>query len=261
MGVVKLCDLMGTRYVINALSGAQRIALNTAASNGNTVDLAGCKFGPEGVHVLSEYYEIVDFQNSEDEYLDFIIKNNCMRSLEQIEEYEKVNLRNVTSIDTYMSLAQSLPQGAKIEPEVSLSRLHDKVTLVLLIMTRPDIDFDIRKCGTDIYDYVRDAWLLNAQHHSKYYELIPPDTVVREEDEAGYFGCPSYGFQREHSFIRNRLVLPWEFGNTKIISLDKGTGVEAEWRPVVEKCLDAFDQPSTTRQPGKVLRNLLTFRE
>lgn len=261
MEVIKFYERMGTRYIINALSGAQRSLFESLVGEDVVIDLAQCKLGPEGASILSEYYATLNFINSEDSYLDGILRSNCGRAKGTVSAYEKLFLRGVSSIDTFMGLVRTLPKHAKYCPDVSLSHILDKVTLILLIMSRPDIEFDIRDCASDIYDYVRDAWLLNAQHHDRYYELIPPDTVLREVDSDGYYGTRSYGFQREQSFIRNRTVLPWEFGNTRIITLEKDKPVSEEWRPVVEKCLDAFDQPYSARQPGKVLRNLLTFRE
>lgn len=261
MAVIKLCEALGTRYIINALTGAQIAFLDGKVGSGDVIDLAGCKMGPDSVMALSRYYDSIDFQNSEDGYLDYILKSNCTRAREPIVEYDEIDLTGVKDIDRYMELVQTLPTGVKYKPVVSLSKLLDKVTLILLIMSRPDIEFDIRHCASDIYDYVRDSWLLSAETHERYYELIPPDTVIRERNEDGMFGCGWYGFQREISFVRNRIVLPWEFGNTAIIQLDKNQTVASEWRPTVEKCLDAFDQPYVGRKPGKVLRNLLTFRE
>ncbi len=259
MGVIKLSDALGTRYVINALTGSLRSVFDSAVASGDSVDFQGCKFGPDAVMMLQEYYAILDMCNTTDSYLDGILKNNCERSRTEPEPYESLNLRDIKSIDTYMRLVEELPQGAKYKPEVSLSRILDKVTLILLIMTRPDVEFDIRSCSSDVYDYVRDAWLSNAEHHDKYYELIPPDTVLHLPDADGYFGSQTYGYQREASFIRNRIVLPWEFGNTKIITLG-GNGVSNEWRLVVEKCLDAFQSSYAEKRSGRVLRNLLTFR-
>lgn len=261
MAVIKMAEALGTKYIINALTGAQVAFLDAQVGTGNIIDLAGCKMGPDSVAALRRYYATIDFQNSDDEYLDFILKSNCARDREVLEEYEHLNLVNVRSLDYFLELVNSLPQGSKYMPDVNITQILDKVTLILLIMARPDIEFDIRSCASDIYDYIRDVWLTSAESHDKYYELIPPDTVVRERREDGTFGCGWYGYQREAMFIRNRVVLPWEFGNTYIIKLDASQQVSKEWRPVVEKCLDAFNQPYAMRKPGKVLRNLLTFRE
>ena len=260
MATIKLCEQMGTKYMINALSGAIRNVLDTCVGTDTVVDLADCKMGPEAANILMEYYSVIDFCNTSDDYLDYVVKNNCDRSRMVVGEYEPLDLRNIRSIDTYMDLVKTIPEGAKVCPIVSLSKLLDKVTLVMLIMSRPDVDFDIRSCASDIYDFVRDAWVSNAEHHDKYYELIPPDTVLRLPDKDGFFGSKGYGFQRESSFVRNRQVLPWEFGNTKIIELG-GSGVTDEWRPVVEKCLDSFETSYAERKPGKVLRNMLMFRD
>lgn len=259
MGTILLKEALGTKYVINALSGALRSILTQAQVNGDVVDLADCKLGPDCAVLLNSYYQTLDMVNSTDSRLDALLKSNIQRSRFEPEEYAQLEMRGVRSINVFMELVKTIPSGAKVKPIVSLSQLLDKVTLVLLIMSRPDVEFDIRGCASDIFDYVRDAWISTAEPHNAYYELIAPDVVLRYPDEDGYFGSQEYGFQRESSFIRNRTVLPYEFGNEKIVSMD-GTGVKPEWQLVVEKCLDAFDTSYTEKAPGKVLRNLLTFR-
>lgn len=261
MATVLLHDLMETRYIIDALAMRFRRSLDTALSEGSDVDLAECRFGPLCSSILNEYYGKLRFINSEDSYLNDLLANNVAYKTEPIEEYETLTLRGITEIDTYMQLVKDLPQGARYKVDCSLSSLADKATLVLLLMTRPDLELDIRQCASDIYDFVRDTWIAVAEHHSKYYELIAPDTVIVEEQENGYFGSPAYGYQKEQTFIKNRKVLPFEFGNTQIVTLDNSVQISNEWRTTAEKCISAFEHRRERRASGKVLRNLLTFRE
>ena len=261
MGTVFLKDMMETRYIINALSMRFRRCLESAIENGDTVDFAECKFGPECAYMLNKYYGKVQMCNSADAYLDGLLKNNTAYRTEVIEEYEPLVLEGITVIDNYFELYNTLPNGGKFKVQCSLGSLACKATLVLLILSRPDLILDIRQCGSDIYDFVRDAWLTVAEHHDRYYELMAPDTVIRESTDGEYFGADSYGYQKETTFIRNRKVVPYEFGNTQIVNPDGSHPVEEEWRPVAEKCLMAFQQTNTERRSGKVLRNLLTFRE
>lgn len=262
MATMLLCEKMGTKFIINALSMRFRRCLDEAATSGVEYDLAGCRFGPECADLLKDYYDRVNFCNTEDSYLDGLLKNNMDYKRNPPEEYELLTIRNMRSLDDYFDLAENLPQGGQFKVDCSLTSIADRSILVLLIMTRPDLELDIRQCSHDVFTYVRDSWLSVAEHHDKYYELIPPDVlVVEKQPDSDYYGRPSYGLQREQAFIRNRLVLPYEFGNSQIITLDQSIKVSQEWRLTVEKCIDAFEMANMSHKPGKVLRNILTFRE
>lgn len=262
MATVLLHEMMGTRFIINALSMRFRRCLEDSVAAGNELDLSGCKFGPECADLLKDYYDKLDFKNSEDEYLDSILKNNMEYKRNAPEEWEVLTIRNMKSLEEYMDLVKNLPQGAQFKVDCSLTSIADRSILTLLIMTRPDLELDIRQCSHDVFSFVRDTWLSVAEHHERYYELIPPDvTIVEKQPDSDYYGKLSYGFQREQTFIRNRLVLPYEFGNSQIIVLDQSVQVPKEWRLTVEKCIDTFEMVSISHKPGKVLRNILTFRE
>lgn len=260
--VVKLSDLMGTRFIINSLTQRFTNCMKSAEENGYTVDMCGCRFGPDCTSIMYNYYKTVDFCNSEDEYLDSVIKNNCTTARQQLEEYPKLDLKSVGSIKTFFDLVDSLDKDAKICPEVDLTSVQSKAILVMLIMARPDIEWDIRSCAADIFSFVRDLWISNAGHHTKYWELIAPNITMREEQESGLYGDRNYGFFKEREFIRLRQVLPVEFGTTNIIVLDEKTVVGDEWLDVVDKCINMFSiAEQSKRLPGKTVKDFLTFRE
>jgi hypothetical protein len=259
MSTISLVEAMNTRYIINSLLGRFVGILNNAAESGDTIDFAGAKLGPEAASILRNYTGTVDMINSTDEYLNSILLNNRER-LKQIEEYEVLDLTDTTTLQVYSDLVKSIPKGAKICPKVSLVRILDKATLILLILSRPDVEFDIRSCASDIYTYVRTYWLPNAKHHDKYYELIAPDTVVRDKTDKGSYGSAETGYLKEDAFIQSHVVVPYEFGNTPIIDFSRGK-VDEEWDDLVAACLNAFKSNNVAKESGKVLRNILTFRE
>ncbi len=263
MGRVLLSEKMNTRFIINALTGRLREVLDSIASTGDELDLAGCKFGPFSASLLQQYYDCVNFCNSGDTGLDAILKNNCERSRTELEEYEPLILTGTSDINTYLEKADTLVKGGKYAPIIRLDSPIDKATLVLLIMTRPDVEFDIRSCASDIFDFVRSVWLSSWQHHNAYYELVAPDIVVRRVDSSGYYGGADYSRQKETSFVRNRIVLPIEFGNEYIGHPTDGSEISDEWAPVIDKCIDVFTsmQRKEEKKQGKVLRNMLQFRE
>lgn len=259
MAVINLVEAMGTRYIINALVGSFVNILQSAGESGDTVDFAGAKLGPDAALRMMDFTASVNMINSTDPKLNAILQQNRERTFE-IEEYEILDLSNVKSIDTFMDLVTKIPRGARVTPKVNITHMLDKVTLILLIMARPDVEFDIRSCAYDIYSYVRNWWLPNAKSHDKYYELVAPDTVVITKDENKGFGTEDYGYMPEEVFIGNRVVLPYEFGNSPIIIVGR-SWVDEEWRGVVSACLDCFDNTNIEKKSGKVLRNLLQFRE
>lgn len=263
MAIVKLCDVIGTKYMINAINGLFRNTMDKLVGMDDVLDLADCRFGPKCEAILREYYSKIQMCNTEDEVLDKMLKNNCGPASEKVEDYEILDLSNTKSIDTALTLINSLPSSAKYTVNVNLSAPLDKITTILLIMARSDIEFDISRCATDIFDFVRESWLSSAKSHDSYYELNAPHVQLVKRNKDGKFGDDSYGYMSEDIFIRRRIVVPAEFGNSQIIVLDENIEVDEEWMPVVEKCMNTVDMltASENRVPGKTLKNYLTFRE
>ena len=260
MDTIKLYEAMGTKYIINVLDGRLEGVLNKCVAEGKVLDLADCKFGPRSVGVLNRYYGKIHMVNSTDKKLDELLSYNYQTVTEELEEYEILDITNTKDPSVFIELTKTLPTG-KYKPVLNHSNLRDRATMVLLILARPDCEFDIREYASDIFDFVRDVWVTNAGHHEKYYELHAPDVAVVTVDDNNYYADEFYTPHKEESYINNKQVLPFEFGNSQIVKLD-GSGVPDEWKPVVEKCLKIFETPvKPKRKKGKVIKNYLTFRE
>ena len=261
MSVVLLKEAMNTRYIINSLNGAFRNICNSCEEQGDTLDLADCKFGPECASILRDYCGKFEIINSTDTKLNEILANNAMVVGQATIAYEPFSIdRNVT-IDWVIARIQDLPQGAQYTVNISLTETKCKAALVLLIMARPDIEWDIRQCASDVYDFVRESWLVNAESHDCYYELVAPHTISRKVNNPSerLFGAVDYGFMSEREFVSRRTVLPYEFGNSQIVRL--GEKILEEWRSTAEKCINVFDNASTEKRiRGNTTRNFLTFR-
>lgn len=262
MAVVKLSELMGTRYIINTLRLQFSNAIETAIANGSTVDLSGCRFGPDCASDLRKYYDKVDFINTEDSMLNAMLQNNCSASRQVLPDYTELDLTKVDGLNTYLTLVNTIPENAQIVPKLALSDIKARATLILLIMSRPDVDFDINHCATDIFDFVRDMWIIKAQHHESYYELVAPNICVRNQNAEGLYGHDSYGFMPERSFVTMKQVLPTEFGNAQIIKLDASQKVSDEWYGVVDKAISCLEkEKEKVRMHGKTVKDFLTFKE
>ena len=258
---IMLYEEMNTRYIINCLAG-RFVNIMEKYEPGTVFDLAECRFGPICANRLRMYYNKHIFINTEDERLNRMLKNNNEASREEIPSYEVLEFRNCTNINHYMNLVETLEENGKYEVQVDFSDICNIATVVLLIMTRPDIDFDIRGCASSIFDFVRDMWVSSAEHHDEYYELKLPNVVSMHSVDNKY-GDEFTGYTDEYSYIHHRPVLPKEFGNSQIIKLSKTVGVSDEWKPTVEKCIGIFKSKAAQleKKPGRVLLNYLQFRE
>lgn len=258
---VKLYEEMGTRYMINCLTGRFASVIERFEP-GTEFDLAECRFGPHCANKLRTYYNKYKFINTEDARLNRLLQNNTEAAQQVITPYEVLSFDKCNTIDCYLDLAKSLPQGSKYEVQLDFSNICNIATIVLLIMTRPDIEFDVRGCAGSIFDFVRDMWVSSAEHHESYYELRLPD-VITTKCVDGKYGNEFVGYLDEYTYIHNKPVLPTEFGNSQIVKLDKGVGVSQEWKPTVEKCIGVFEKKAaqSKRKPGRTLINYLQFRE
>lgn len=263
--VILLKEAMGTKYIINSLSGLFNTICNKCEQESDTLDLADCKFGPECAHILTNYYGKVNIINSKDSDLDYILKNNAEVVGQVTSEYEKfpMPIDSDITIDWILSQMQSLPRNAKYTVRIALYSIKQKAAIVLLIMARPDIEFDIRQCASEIFDFVRETWIASAESHNKYYELIVPNTISREYimvNDARMFGAIDYGYKPEKEFIGDRKVLPFEFGNSQLTGFE-GNKPSEEWLPVLKKCLKVFEtEGSIKRVAGCTTKNFLNFR-
>lgn len=260
METIKLYEAMGTRYMIDSLNGRLEAVLNKCVEDGVILDFSECKFGPRCAGLLNRYYGKITMINSSDKKLDELLKYNYQAVTEELEDYEPLNIVNTTDTSIFINLVKTLPEG-RYKPILNPTNLRDRATLILLILARPDCEFDIRNYASDVFDFVRDVWVTNAEHHKTYYELHAPNVAVVTGDSNNFYADEFYNPQKEYSYIRNKTVLPFEFGNSQIVKLD-GSGVANEWKSVVEKCLKVFETPvKPKRKKGKVIKNYLILRE
>lgn len=261
MNIVKLQDLMETRYIINSLSKRFINCLEDCIRKNATLDFSGCKVGPRCHSIMRDYYAKVDMCNSANEEEDSILKHNCRVARTVVESYSNIlTLERDITVDKTLEMITTLPMNECYTVNINLSDMTNKAAIVMLIMARPDISWDIRQCASDIYDFVRDTWVTNSMPHERYYELLTPNIVLREPREDGRYGDVDYGYMTQYDFVRQRKVLPYEFGNSQIIKLD-GSGVSDEWYNTVDKCFNIFKSNiKKERTPGRTIKNFLRFR-
>lgn len=260
MGVVKLCDLMHTKYIINSLSLEFKEVMNKCQQGTDTIDLAGCKFGPTCSVMMNDYYKTVDFINSEKPSWNNILQNNIKAARAEYESYEKLPIPASKPVKELLQWIKDVPTGS-YEPVMGYSNVAQRALLVLLILARPDIELDIAKYATDVFEFVRDAWATSAKKHDKYWVLYSPDIVSMDlsseniHDDSGAIISTS-------NFLKSHVVLPYEFGTERIVTF--ASQPDDEWKGVIDKCVRYIAQhdkkKEPTRKKGKTVRDFILTR-
>lgn len=260
MSTVMLYEKLGTRYPIDTIDLLLSRTLRECVDNGDVVDLAQCRFGPKCAQVLNEFYDKLQFINTELPEWDIILQNNMEATTTVYEEYEPIKLLVTDDIPALINWIKTVPVG-KYRPEINLTDIRYRAVLTLLIMARPDIEFDIRRTATDIFDFVRDAWVNSAKEHDTYWILRAPDIELLKLQNGVFTDSIGMTYNRD-ILMRDYKVLPAEFGNAQIITFT--SKVSDEWMPVLDKCiriLTTSNSKKKGRVRGKVVRNFVAVRK
>ena len=260
MSTVMLHEKLGTKYPIDTIDLLVSRTLRECADNGNVVDLAYCRFGPKCAQLLNEFYGKVKFINSELPEWDIILQNNMEAATAVYEEYKPLKLLLTDDMKELILWIKSLPAD-KYKPEVDLTNIRHRAILTLLIMARPDIEFDIRRTAADIFNFVRDAWVNSAKEHSSYWILRAPDIELLREANGVFKDSIGTVYDRD-TLLRDYKVLPAEFGNSQIITFTNP--IEEEWMPVLNKCVHILTAHTAAKQnkaKGKTVRNFVAVRK
>lgn len=259
--MIVLREALNTRYINNSMSGKMRIVLNEAMDSGDTVDFAGCRLGPESALALNEYYGKVVMVNSEEPLLHKALENNFIVKTEVLEAYEEFPIKSEINLKETFDLISNLPRNAKLMPKWSSVSNKPVYATILLMMARPDIDWDIRNVSKQVFSYIRNQWCSFAEPHDAYWELNAPNTVSRyRHPETGKFGDDLDGWMTESIFVRRRTVIPREFSTVTLFGPDKE--IPAEWVQVVKECISKLKDPVVpVRKKGKTIRHFVDLRK
>lgn len=260
MGTIMLYEKLGTRYPIDTINLRLTRTLQECVVNGDVVDLAQCRFGPKCAQVLNEFYDKLKFVNTELPEWDIILQNNMEAATVVYDEYEPLKLFITDDIPALINWIKSVPVG-KYRPEVNLTDIRYRAVLTLLIMARPDIELDIRRTATDIFDFVRDAWVNSSKPHDAYWILRAPDIELLNLTNGVFVDSIGVTYDRD-VLMRDYKVLPAEFGNSQIITF--ASKVSDEWTPLLDKCVSILTAQSNTRKGkvrGKVVSNFVAVRK
>lgn len=250
---------MGTKYLINCMANKFRGLLARCAENGFTLDIAECRLGPSCAYELSVYYGKVKVINSEIEELNEILEHNYEEARKVFEKFPVLDIPEHPTYQDLFKLLPTLQTGSKYALKPNLQFQSQIAFCVMLILMRPDIEWDIAECGISIYEFVRDKWSLSAEPHDYYLEFAGSSYYVREVVN-GYIDTKEYTANKipYKIYIQNHQCLPADFGSKNLVQLDSNNQPIGEWGGVVSKCLRVLTR--SDKPKVKKLVNYLKFR-
>lgn len=200
--MVLLSEAIGTKYIINKIDKRLRVTLESLI--GQEVDLSGCRFGPECADILKTFYGKITFRNTEDKDLDELLQYNRNLILNPEEEWEILDFGKVVSKDTWFEDIPKIPTG-KYLIKIDRSDIIQECLLILMIMARPDIEYDLSECMADITSIISKNVDINEFKEDKVYITKAPYIELIDKSEIDRY---SVG------------VIPACFGRDKMIAFD-----------------------------------------
>ena len=200
--MVLLSEAIGTKYIINKIDKRLRVTLEGLV--GQEVDLNGCRFGPECADILKTFYDKITFRNTESKELDDLLKYNRDLILNPEEEWEVLDFDKVVTKDNWFNDIPKIPTG-KYLIKIDRSDIIQECLLILTIMARPDIEYDLSECMADITSIVSKNVDINEFNEDKVFVTKAPYIELVDKSEIDRY---SVG------------VIPACFGRDKMIAFD-----------------------------------------
>lgn len=241
-----LCEKLGTKFVIDKLDMHLLKSLEELKNSNEDVDLAYCRFGPKAERVLARYYGTIHFINTENSEWDAILKHNWDVIHNPEEEWPVLDLAGRFTLDNLIDEIYAIPTG-NYKLKVNLSSMLEKCAAILLILARPDIDFDLESCMHDI------ATIAASRIHIDDFA----------EDEVYVVETPYiFKMKKEDVMYTDKLIIPCSFGRDKIVSFVEEIDRRPEYDDLVKYVIGIIQECFTEKKVEEVdITRYLQFRE
>lgn len=256
MAVIQVVYALGTQYIIESMEARFRGILSKAAANGDTVDLGKARLSPTNASHLREYYDKVDFINSEDPELDELLKRNMANARTDIIKYPKLDMPLRPTFVDFTKWAKTLKAGDKYALCPGLSNERQLAFSTMLILKCPGVDWDLSESIRYIYDFVYNEWCVRQESHTEYIEIVG-NAIVPRTVQNGMLGSRSGDMTSVRQYIMSHSILPADFGTKDLVRIEKGQA-QGEWGDVVHKCVSILVNPE---QEIHRLASYLKFRK
>lgn len=241
MGVIKLAEVMGTRYIIDDFARKVTLEIEKQITNDSNVviDLARCKFGPKSAEVINNSFGKVKFINSTDAELNKLCEENHRIASVGFEEYPILEVPKEFYHDELKEWIVGTPTG-KYTIKLDLSNYSQELATVLFIMTRPDCELDITNCIYDIFniikthvdfDGVEDVLLLEAPYCRK---------------------C-----KLSEVAMSSNIYIPYDIGTKRLLSFTDNVSVPKRYMDVIRYCAENLYEKFKKEEEEQYYVNIL----
>ena len=251
--MIKLSELIKTRFLLSCHSLKIDKKL-TEIPDGETVDLANVKMGPDVERILRKHYGRLNMVNTTDSELNDLLQHNC-KLARGIPDIPAVTFdTSVTSQDELLEYVASFKEESnrsqtfRVGPKVPTlnpdpSEITKSVSLaIIIIMKFPDINIDLGNYAADLFREVRKNWIY-LKHHDKYAEVVGQAVVYRDVVN-GKVHIPGIGDVSEDIYVDKYSCIPAEFGSQKLYGDEEFKGV---WRSALDKVLYVKEKPASMK--------------
>ena len=236
--MVKLCEVAGTRYFIDANEGPFKVlqnALDKCVKDNPDIeiDVADCRFGPATANRLSQLSKNYRLRNTEFPILDTALRHNFKLDeaapSEEV-EYIRGNFSNLQEVLDYLEKVRVSGKVYMLATNNYAYQLPAMSLAAVIQLMYPEVIVDVDAKLNALFELVRVEWKKTRKSHDKYWQVVGSNLLEIERNEKGLFEIPMVGEFSEQDLVSSFVVLPVEFSAEVLYK-------EAEYRNVHKELL------------------------
>lgn len=210
-----------------------------------TIDIRGCKFNSGMYTKITDYCMYINFIDSENEYINNILKHNDNilieeRRLKEDTSIETVIIRSDIDFNGFMELVKPINPLVpdydenfiknkiyRLESNDELGTRLNKVsilTVILMMYMNPDVVVDLNGHYEEFCRMFRSYWKYRGIHRESYNLLWQRSNFMKIDSipgEENMFYIPGVGKVNEDILHQSYIVIPYDFGTKSSYELRK----------------------------------------
>jgi hypothetical protein len=247
--IIRLRDLLKTRYVISTHQAGLDAALTSFLGKGVTVDLCECKLSPECAGVIRRFYGRVKFIDSANEHQNAYLEHNAKAVNENAEVREHIPIgKDIVSLMQYIKdMKEDVVYDVKHWDD---SPVGMQAFVILVMLARPEIKIDVMKKAKSVFETIRQHWVYGAYEHDSYLELVGAgygkgiigsySAMVKRDVVNGEVYVPGDGKMPVDIYLHTYYAIPYEFGTECLVE-------SKEFAKLYDWAADTLEEKPVTR--------------
>lgn len=226
--VIKLRESLGTNYIINSLAGGFRGIVLRAKEDSTVIDLAGCRFGPDCANIIKEHEKNVVFINTEEPELNALLESNRTILNTELPEYPLFELPELNGNFNIIEYMNNIPAGQyTVDVWSKVNNYNANVALTcLVLLCRPDVELDLIKCTTDIFDRLCKNLNIESFVENGYTEFLKAYSPII---------CTIHVNDKE--FVSTDRIIPAEIGTVRVFDISTSSVLSENYMELISSLL------------------------